>query len=106
MNDLGELHYFLGMEFERNKEACTITMNKWSYIKEVLKCFNMEECKLVGISFDENLKLFKSLHEEFGNMQRKMEGTSYKAGVRYLMYAIVGMRADLTIVVSLVSQLC
>ena len=37
MNDLGELHCCLGVEFERNKETCTITMNQRSYIKEILK---------------------------------------------------------------------
>ena len=27
ISGLGELHYCLGMKFERNKEACTIIMN-------------------------------------------------------------------------------
>lgn len=43
MNDLGELHYSLGVEFERNKESNTIIMNQRSYIEKVLKHFNMEK---------------------------------------------------------------
>jgi hypothetical protein len=42
MIDRGELHYYLGVELERNREAHTITVNQRSYIEEVLKCFNME----------------------------------------------------------------
>ena len=33
MSDLKELHNCLGVEFDRNKEAQTITMNQRSYIK-------------------------------------------------------------------------
>ena len=47
MNDIGELHYCLGMEFERNREAHTIIMNQRSYIKEILKRSNINECILV-----------------------------------------------------------
>ena len=42
MIDLGDLHYCLGVEFERNREACIITMNQRSYIEEVSKRFNMK----------------------------------------------------------------
>ena len=54
ISDLGELHYYLGVEFERNREARTITMNQMNYIEEVLKRFNMEEYKPVKIMFDVN----------------------------------------------------
>ena len=33
MNNLKELHSCLGLEFERNREAFTITINQRSYIK-------------------------------------------------------------------------
>ena len=46
MSNLGELHYCLRAEFERNREAHAITMNQRSYNKGVLKHFNIEECKL------------------------------------------------------------
>ena len=104
MSDLGELHYCLGVEFERNREAHTITMNQRSYIEEVLKRFNMEECKPVGTPFDVNSKLLKLLDEEFVNVQREMKGVPYKARVGSLMYAMVATRADIAFAVSTVSQ--
>ena len=54
MSDLGELHYCLGIEFKRNKEARTIMMNQRSYIEKVFKRFNMEKCKPIGTPFDVN----------------------------------------------------
>ena len=80
-SDLIELHYYIGVEFERNKEACTITMNQKNCIEKILRRFNMKMCKAVGTPFDVNLKLSKILDEKFVNMQRKMEGVPYKAGV-------------------------
>ena len=45
MNDLGELHYYLGMKFENNKDARTITLNHKNYINKVLEHFNKNKCK-------------------------------------------------------------
>ena len=104
MNDLKELHYCLGVEFERNREAYTITMNQRNYIKEVLKRLNMEECKLVGTPFDANANLFKLSDENFENVQRKLESVSYKTKVESPMYATVDTRADLAFAVSMVSH--
>ena len=57
MSDLEELHYCIRMEFEREKNAHTITINQGSYIKEVFKHFDMKDFKLVRILFDANSKL-------------------------------------------------
>ena len=55
MSNLKELHYCLKVKFERNRETHTISMNQRNYIEEVLKRFNMEECKPVGTTLDANL---------------------------------------------------
>ena len=103
MSNLKELYYYLGVEFEMNKEACTITMNQMSYLEEVFKRFNMEECKLVRIPFNANSKL-KLMDKKFGNVQRKMKSVLYKARVGSLIFAMVDTRADIIFAVSTVSQ--
>lgn len=65
MNDLGKLHDCLGGKLGRNRKAHTITMNQRRYIKEVLKRFNMDECKLVRNPFDVDSKLLNILDEAF-----------------------------------------
>ena len=100
MSNLRELHHCLDVEFERNKEARTITMNQMSYIKEILKRFNMEECKPVGTPFDGDSKLLKLPDEEFRNVHMEMKGVPFKASVGSLIYAMVAMRTDIAIAVS------
>ncbi len=57
MKDLGELHFFLGMEVERNHDEQLLRINQIKYLKEILKRFQMEECKPIGIPFDPKVKL-------------------------------------------------
>jgi hypothetical protein len=104
MSDLGELHYCLGVEFERNHANRTITMSQSKYIEEMLKRFNMEECKPIGTPLDVNSKLLKLTEEEFQGIQEEMQGIPYKAVVGSLMYAMVGTRSDLAFLVSMVSR--
>jgi hypothetical protein len=39
MKDLGELHFFLGMEVERNCDERLLRINQIKYLKEILKRF-------------------------------------------------------------------
>ena len=77
MSDLGELNYCLGVQFQRDRKTHTITMSQTSYIEEVLRRFNMEDCKPVATPSDANFKLLKLLDEEFGNVKMEMEGVPY-----------------------------
>ncbi|OAE20919.1 hypothetical protein AXG93_3256s1660 [Marchantia polymorpha subsp. ruderalis] len=93
-----------GVQFQRDRKTHTITMSQTSYIEEVLRRFNMEDCKPVATSSDANSKLLKLSDEEFGNVQMEMEGVPYKAAVRSFMYVMVGTRLNLAFAVSTVSQ--
>jgi hypothetical protein len=42
MKDLEELHFFLGMEVERNRDEKLLRINQIKYLKEILKRFLME----------------------------------------------------------------
>jgi hypothetical protein len=104
MSDLGELYYCLGVEFTRNQESKTITLNQGKYIEEMLKQFHMEDCKPIATPLEANLKLMKLSDEEFAEVEQQMKGIPYKAAVGSLMYAMVGTRMDLAFAVSVVSQ--
>jgi hypothetical protein len=81
----------------------TFTMSQTSYIEEVLRRFNMEDCKSVATPSDANSNLLKLSDEEFGNVQMEIEGVPYKAAVKSFVYAMVGTRPDLAFAVSTVS---
>ena len=55
MKDLGLMHYFLGLEVWKNSEG--IFLNQGKYTVEILKIFNMLECKAMATPMDSILKL-------------------------------------------------
>ena len=55
MKDLGELHYCLGIEVWREPSKTLITQSK--YTKEILKKFNMSDCKAMSTPLENNAKL-------------------------------------------------
>jgi hypothetical protein len=104
MSDLGELHFFIGVHFERDRAALTITMHQRSYIESVLQRFGMEDCKPIGTPLDAKAPLVKLGDEEFQEHEEGMLDIPYKESVGCLMYAMVATRADLAFAVSVVSQ--
>ena len=55
MKDLGLMHYFLGLGVWQSLEG--IFLNQGKYAVEILKRFNMFECKIMATPMDSNLKL-------------------------------------------------
>ena len=55
MKDLGDLHYFLGIEVIRSPEG--ILINKWYYVMSMLFKFRMTTCKSLSTPRDRNVKL-------------------------------------------------
>ena len=49
------MHYFLGLEVWQSSEG--IFLNQGKYVVEILKRFNMLECKAMATPMDSNLKL-------------------------------------------------
>ena len=55
MTDLGLMHYYLGIEVWQEPDHIFISQSK--YTGEILKAFEMTECKSVGTSMEVELKL-------------------------------------------------
>jgi hypothetical protein len=99
MKDLGELHFFMGMEVERNRDEQFLNINQIQYVKEILKRFQMEECKPIGVLFDPKVKLQRNAN---GNDESK--GFPYQQVVGSLMYAMLCTRHDLAYSISELNQ--
>ncbi len=84
MKNLGELHFFLGMEVERNHDEQLLRINRIKYLKEILNCFRMEESKPIGVPFDPKVKLQRNTD---GNDESK--GFPYQQVVGSLLYAML-----------------
>ena len=55
MKYFGLMHYFLGLEIWQSSEE--IFLNQGKYAIEILKRFNMLECKSMATPMESNLKL-------------------------------------------------
>ena len=78
MTDLGEISYFLGIEFLRTSKGLLLHQRK--YAGEILKRFNMTDCTYVVTPMEVNLKLEKNQTEE------AVDSTIFKQIVGSLRY--------------------
>ena len=62
MSDLGNLTYFLGMEFTEVAEG--LVMHQMKYASDILKRFNMMNCNPSSSLAETNLKLVMNQEEE------------------------------------------
>lgn len=95
MTDLGRMSYFLGMEIQQKEGEIFICQRK--YIREVLKRFEMGECKTVTTPVNQKEKLSKS------NVQDSEHENEYRSLVGCLMY-LTATRPDIQYAVSILSR--
>ncbi|XP_043721091.1 uncharacterized mitochondrial protein AtMg00810-like [Telopea speciosissima] len=78
MSMLGELSFFLGLQVKQMKNGIFISQAK--YIKEMLKKFNMEDCKPVSTPIMTSCKLSKD------DDSPAVDHTMYKSMIGSLLY--------------------
>jgi protein associated with RNAse G/E len=95
MKDLGELHYCLGLEVWRNVGQTFVSQGK--YVREVLKKFKMDQCKVSYAPMQQNTKL----HCDDGS--KEVNDTVYRQMVGSLNY-LTTTRPDIAYSVSVLSH--
>lgn len=95
IKDLGELKYFLGMEFARSREG--IFVNQRKYILDLLKETGLLGCKAAETPVEANIKLKPAEPEDVINKEQ------YQRLVGRLIY-LSHTRPDIAFSVSMVSQ--
>ena len=104
MKDLGEAQYCLGIQIIRNRKEKTISINQTKYIENILKRFNIFDCKPIGIPLDTNSKLTKAMSPITDEKREEMKKVPYQSAVGSLMYAMLGTRPDIAYSVGVISQ--
>jgi hypothetical protein len=99
MKDLGNLHFFLGMEVERDHAQRLFYINQIGYLKEILKCYCMEDCKAIGVPLDPKTKLKKNENKDV-----EMVEVPYQQAMGSLMYAMLCTLPNLAYSICVVSQ--
>lgn len=93
VHSLGPLRSYLGIRFTRTEDA--LQLDQTAYIGDILRRFNMENCKAVSTPFDLSTKLVRPLTSIT---------VPYQQLVGCLMYLAVATRPDLVHAVSILSQ--
>ncbi len=94
MKDLGELRWFLGIEFHKSDES----MSQRTYFEKVLQKFGMENCKPRKSPCDEGLD------KEPDSSPVLSDPRLYREIVGSLIYAMSATKPDLSYVVTKLSQ--
>ncbi|KAH9715909.1 hypothetical protein KPL71_021251 [Citrus sinensis] len=95
ITDLGRMTFFLGMQVHQKENEIFLCQQK--YAKEVLKKFNMVECKPTATPMNQNEKFCKEDGAE------KMDERLYRSLIGCIMY-LTATRPDIMHAVSLLSR--
>jgi hypothetical protein len=95
MKDLGLMHYFLGFEVWQSPKK--IFLNQGKYTVEILKRFDMLECKSMNTPMEEKLKLLVDTSLDL------IDATLYRQIIGSLMY-LTNTRPDICFAVNTLSQ--
>jgi len=97
LKDLGDLHFFLGIEVKRGHGGLTLTQER--YAMDILKRWGMQSCK----SVDTPLSPSKKLSIESGDKLGPDDSTKYRSMVGALQYLTL-TRPDIAFAVNKVCQ--
>ena len=95
MTDLGLMTYFLGMEVKQSQNEVFICQKK--YAKEILKKFQMEECKATSTPMNQKEKLSKNDGAD------KVDEGYFRSMIGCLMY-LTTTKPDILFAISLLSR--
>ena len=104
VTDLGELHWLLGIEIVRNRDACTISMSQRSYIDSIIHRFGLEDLKPLSLPMDPNSRLSVMQSPSMGAQYVAMRNIPYCEAVGTMMYAMLGTRPDISYAVTTLSK--
>ena len=90
VTDLGELHWSLGIEIKRNREARTISLTQHSYVKASIHSYNFDDLKPLSMPMDSNVHLSTSQSPSTACDYATMCHIPYREALGSLMWAAQG----------------
>lgn len=100
MKDLGPVSYYLGISISQNTSEGILTLDQSNYLENVLKRFNMFDCKVISTPMDNKFDYNSLSKEKFDNSCE----TVCRQIIGCVMYAMLGSRPDLCNSISILSR--
>ena len=104
MVDFGEVSTVLGMRVTRDRKRGVLQIDQEKYAEDVLRRFNMEECKPISVPLSPGEKLSHEQGAFTETERRAMEVTPYRQVVGSLMYLMVCTRPDLAAAIGILAR--
>jgi Reverse transcriptase (RNA-dependent DNA polymerase) len=104
MKDLGEAHWVLGIQIDRDRTARSLSISQREYVLKVLERFGMSECKSVVTPLESSVKLSKTDCPASTAVTDTAFMRLYQSAVGAVMYAMMGTRPDIAFAVASLSQ--
>ena len=97
LKDLGDLHYYLGLQFERDQNG-TFFVHQKTYIEKKLKEFRLQDSRPSYIPVDPGYQKRQDISEQFDNED------VYRKAIGSLQYLANNSRPDIAVGVSILAR--
>lgn len=104
MKDLGPANKILGMQIHRDRKYRKIWLSQRNYLRNVLRHFNMQDCKPISTPLPINYKISSSMNPSNEAERMEMYRVPYASAAGSLMYAMICTRPDIAQAVGAVSR--
>ena len=99
MKDLGPANKILQMQIYRDRKNKKIWLSQKNYLRKILRCFNMQDCKPVSTPLPVNYKLSSGMCLSSEAERIEMSQVPYASAMGSLMYAMICTRSGIAQVV-------
>jgi hypothetical protein len=104
VTDLGELHWMLGVEIKRDRDARTIHLSQRAYIDSILRRYNLDELKPLSTPMDPATRLTSEQAPATAEEHAIMRDKPYREAVGALNWAALATRPDIAFAVATVAR--
>jgi hypothetical protein len=104
VTDLGELHWMLGIEIQRDRQAGTVHLSQRAYIDSILRRYHLDDSKPLSTPMDTQTRLSSKQAPKSAAEFAAMRDVPYREAVGALNWAALLMRPDIAFAVSTVAQ--
>lgn len=104
VTDLGELHWMLGVEIKRDRDARTIHLSQRAYIDSIIRRYNLDDLKPLTTPMDPAARLTPEQAPATAAEHAIMRDKPYREAVGALNWAALATRPDIAFAVATVAR--
>jgi transposase InsO family protein len=104
VTDLGELHWMLGIEVQRDRKAGTVHLSQRAYIDSILRRYHLDDLKPLSTPMDTQVRLSSEQSPKSAAEFAAMRDVPYREAVGALNWAALSTRPDIAFAVSTVAR--